>query len=114
VQKSTPTAEPEAAATFLAPLVPERMPYSTVGREATPEAEMASRNNLFEQYLAQQQLQQQVQQQIQQSQGAHLQQRQQRSEDAALQLYFQQHMEYQTRKDTNVRLSQTKKRSSIW
>jgi hypothetical protein len=83
------------------------MPYSTgVGRETLPEAEMASRNNVLEQYLAQQQLQQQVQQQIQQSQGAYLQQCHQQSENAALQLYFQQHMEYQARKDTDVRLSQ--------
>lgn len=93
-----------AGPSIFASLVPEHMPYSAVRREASPEAEMASRNNLFEQYIAQQQLQQHVQEQIQQSQGAYLHQRQQ-SENAALQLYLQQHMEYQTRQDANVRLS---------
>ena len=86
------------------------MPYSTgVGRETLPEAEMASRNNVLEQYLAQQQLQQQVQQQIQQSQGAYLQQCHQHSENAALQLYFQQHMEYQARKDIRLKEQQVLK-----
>ena len=109
-QKPSSTAQPAAGAPSFASPVPERMPYSTgVGRETLPEAEMASRNNLFEQYLAQQQLQQQVQQQIQQPQGAYLQQCHQQSENAALQLYFQQHMEYQARKDIRLKEQQVLK-----